>query len=407
MKVPGMRTSLTHPLQIAEIRPAAGHGLLGLSLCPGKQQPHAATGAWSRDLDLDLDLIAAWNAAVVVTLVEHHELERLQVQGMGEAVLARHMDWLHLPIRDQGVPGPGFEEAWSQAGPGLRSRLRAGANVFVHCMGGLGRAGTITARLLVELGWDAEEAIAHVRKVRPGAIETTGQFNHVLGQLPQPEPQPDTSIEAIRDRALGAMLGLAVGPFRLSAGTFTDDTSMALALADSLLERGGLDEADLMRRFVAWHERGDYSPTGTCFDIGITVRQALARFKRTGDPTAGSTDPMSAGNGSLMRLAPVAVRYWSDRAAMRDVAARQSRTTHGAPEAVHACVAYAELIADAMEGKAGSEVLAGRVGGDAGNIASIVAGSWRGKHRDQIRASGYVAHICRIVSALPTESVSH
>lgn len=182
------------------------------------------------------------------------------------------------------------------------------------------------------------------------------------------------------------------GPFRLAAGTFTDDTSMALALADSLLECGDLDEADLMQRFVAWHEQGQYSPTGTCFDIGITVRQALSRFRHTGDPIAGATDPMSAGNGSLMRLAPVAIRYWNDRPAMRDAAARQSRTTHGAPEAVDTCVAYAELVADAIAGKARSEVLAPRSSEYPGKVASILAGSWRGKHRDEIEASGYIAH---------------
>jgi len=93
-----------------------------------------------------------------------------------------------------------------------------------------------------------------------------------------------------------------------------------------------------------------------------------------------------------MRLTPVAIRYWRDRELLRDVAARQSRTTHGAPEAVDACIAYAEALADAIEGRPRSEVLRSRPGPYAGAISSIMAGSWRGKRRDDIRASGYVAH---------------
>jgi ADP-ribosyl-[dinitrogen reductase] hydrolase len=182
------------------------------------------------------------------------------------------------------------------------------------------------------------------------------------------------------------------GPFGLKAGEWTDDTAMALALADSLAADPKLDEADLMRRFVDWHESGMYSCTGSCFDIGITTRQALARWKKTGDPFAGSTDPQTAGNGSLMRLSPVAVSHFGNRALLRDVAARQSRTTHAAPEAVDACVAYAEALADAIEGAQRSEVLRARLDPYAGAIGLIMAGSWRGKPRHEIRASGYVAH---------------
>ena len=119
--------------------------------------------------DLDLDAVAAWNAAAVVSLVESLELERLQVSGLGEAVRDRHMEWVHLPIRDRDVPDGAFEAAWQDTGERLRDRLRAGFSVLVHCMGGLGRAGTIVSRLLVEIGWDPEQAIRAVRKVRPGA----------------------------------------------------------------------------------------------------------------------------------------------------------------------------------------------------------------------------------------------
>jgi ADP-ribosyl-[dinitrogen reductase] hydrolase len=182
------------------------------------------------------------------------------------------------------------------------------------------------------------------------------------------------------------------GPFGLSPGQWTDDTAMALALGDSLIERGALDEKDLMQRFVRWWREGTYSCTGHCFDIGTTTAAALGRFERSGDPIAGATDPMSAGNGSLMRLAPVAIRYWNDPAKLRDAAARQSRTTHAAPEAVDACVAYAEILARAIAGEPRAGVMARHRREWVGQIAPILAGSWRGRRRDQIRSSGYVAH---------------
>lgn len=415
-----MKTSLTHPLLIAEVTPGPGMGRIGITFCPGKMQPGAMSGAWSRDLGLDLDAIAAWGAAAVITLVEKRELAALNVAHMGEAVRDRHMAWHHLPIRDVTAPGADFEAEWRDTGESLRHLLRSGFDVLVHCKGGLGRAGTVAARLLVELGWEPERAIAEVRRVRPGAIETKEQERHILAAVMQDERQPDTSLSAMRSRAVGAMLGLAVGdaigttlefsardslplltgmvgggPFRLQPGEWTDDTAMALALGDSLEDCGGLDPDDLMRKFVSWRDEGTYSCTGTCFDIGITTSAALSRYLRTGDPLAGSTDPASAGNGSLMRLAPVAVRFFRLRDEMREAAANQSRTTHAAPEAVDACVAYAEMLADAINGWTMQAVLCDRaapVEPWAGRIEEILAGLWRGKGRAEIRASGYVAH---------------
>ena len=92
-----------------------------------------------------------------------------------------------------------------------------------------------------------------------------------------------------------------------------------------------------MERYVRWYRDGYMSSTGRCFDIGNTVSDALARFQATGEPFAGSTDRYSAGNGSLMRLAPVAMYYAANAALAIDRAARSSRTTHGAPQAVDAC----------------------------------------------------------------------
>lgn len=223
--------------------------------------------------------------------------------------------------------------------------------------------------------------------------------------------------EATLDRASGAFLGLAVGdaigttlefsprdscpamtdmigggPFGLDAGQWTDDTSMALCLADSLFERDRLDLHDLMKRFVRWWRQGENSSTGRCFDIGVTTRTALQRFEQTGDPVAGSTDPRTAGNGSLMRLAPVAVRWHADAKSAMAAAREQSVTTHAAPAAVDGCAYFAALLIEAIQGATKSQVLAPRTFEAKAEIASIATGSWRGKTRNEISSSGYVVH---------------
>jgi ADP-ribosyl-[dinitrogen reductase] hydrolase len=174
------RTSLTHPLQIAAISAGPALGRVGVTFCPGKYDEKAMSGYWDRDLDLDLDAIRDWGAAAVVTLVEQEELTLLRVERLGEEVLRRNMLWFHLPIVDVSTPSQEFERQWNASGNELRALLRSGRDVLVHCRGGLGRAGTIAARLLVELGMKPSAAIRQVRAIRPGAIETCGQAKYVL-----------------------------------------------------------------------------------------------------------------------------------------------------------------------------------------------------------------------------------
>lgn len=170
-----VRTSHTHPLQISELPAGPGMGRIGITFCPGKQDHAAATGAWERDLGVDLDAIAAWGARLVLTLVEPHELLLLKVPRLGLEVQRRGLLWCHLPITDFGVPSEHFERQWLSQGQEIRQLLRSGSDVVVHCRGGLGRAGMMAARLMVELGTAPDEAIRLVRRVRKGAIETPGQ----------------------------------------------------------------------------------------------------------------------------------------------------------------------------------------------------------------------------------------
>lgn len=175
------QTSLTHPLQIVAITAGPGFGRIGITFCPGKYDPAAMSGFWDRDLSLDLDAVRDWGAVAVVTLLEAWELGRLRVKRLGDEVLRRNMQWYHLPIVDGSIPDDQFEQRWLEAGEALRSMVRQRLDVLVHCRGGLGRAGMIAARLLVELGMDPADAVANVRALRPGAIETTEQKDFILG----------------------------------------------------------------------------------------------------------------------------------------------------------------------------------------------------------------------------------
>ena len=205
-----IQTSRTNPLRIAEVPFGTAGGLIGITFAPGKQQD-GMTAEHRRDLEADLDVIAAWNAAVVVTLVEAHELDALQIAGLGAAVRRRHMEWHHWPIGDYQVPDRAFMAAWPGRSALLRGVLARSGRVLVHCKGGLGRAGSVAARLLVEDGMPARAAIAAVRAVGPGAIETGPQEAWVAAGRPALLPEPDRGRIAAGYRATGALLGLAVG----------------------------------------------------------------------------------------------------------------------------------------------------------------------------------------------------
>lgn len=101
---------------------------------------------------------------------------------------ASGLTWLRLPIPDASVPGPSFEAAWVQAGPQWRGLLTRGDRIVIHCRGGLGRSGLVAARLLVELGDSAREALLRVRAARPGAVETAEQERYVLACEPPGTP---------------------------------------------------------------------------------------------------------------------------------------------------------------------------------------------------------------------------
>jgi ADP-ribosylglycohydrolase len=194
------------------------------------------------------------------------------------------------------------------------------------------------------------------------------------------------SFEPIEDMVGG-------GPFRLEPGQWTDDTSMALCLAESLIRCQGLDLVDQLEQYVRWYRHGHNSSTGALFDIGNATREALERFERTGEAYAGSTHPRSAGNGSIMRLAPVPLAYAFDLSAAAEQSGESSRTTHGATAAVDACRYLGLLIATAARGAEKQAVLSEELwqnGTLVPEIEEIALGSFKRKEPPEIQGSGYV-----------------
>lgn len=187
---------------------------------------------------------------------------------------------------------------------------------------------------------------------------------------------------------LGDMVG--GGPFGLLPGQWTDDTSMALCLAESLLTKNGFDATDQMGRYLNWWRWGYLSSTGDCFDIGMTGKAALERFEVTKDAFAGSTDPSSAGNGALMRLAPVVLFFYPDLLKVQAFACDSTRTTHGAPEALDCSQLLAYVLARGLDGATKHAMLdASTLHLSSPKVAALAAGSYLKKAESEVAGTGY------------------
>lgn len=221
-----------------------------------------------------------------------------------------------------------------------------------------------------------------------------------------------------RARYRGSLLGLAVGdalgaPYEglprgsfgpvedmvggghrgLRVGTWTDDTSMALCLADSLVSRRGFDLRDQLDRYLRWLRDGYLSSAEYAFGLGHTVSRALARYELTGDAySSGLTEPLSAGNGSLMRLAPVPLFFAADRAEAIRFSGESSRATHATRLAIDGCRYFGALVAGAAAGLPKDDILAEDYfeGELAPEVEAVARGSFR--RDDPPDASGYVVH---------------
>ncbi len=228
---------------------------------------------------------------------------------------------------------------------------------------------------------------------------------------------------AFVSRAKGAMLGLALGdalgttlefkskdsyapltdmvgggPFRLNAGEWTDDTSMALCLADSLLDKGGHDAQDQIERYLRWREDGENSVKGYCFDIGNTVSSAINRYLDIGDPNAGIEESYTAGNGSLMRLAPAVIFFSTVKGVSKKtlfaMAEASSIVTHAEPRAIQGCQIMAYLMDEVFHGERDKTALLSSLKSEFTDVHedffALVSGAFVSKSRDEINGTGFV-----------------
>ena len=367
------KTSQSHPLEIAHVEVAGGR--LGMTFCPGKKQPRALSGDWDRDLDADLEAVRRWQPAAVVTLIESHELEELEVPELGARIEDAGIDWHHVSIPDAGIPAAVAEARWHYTAARAARLLSEGRGVLLHCKGGLGRTGTMAARLAIQLGWEPDEAIRAVRAARPGAIENDLQESYVRRIVPG-QPLPDEP--ALVERTLGCLLGGAVGDgfgfeveftrlaeilakhgpqglrqpvYRQGRLLVTDDTQMTMFTAEGLLvaaeplAAGDLEAVELaihdaQRRWLSTqYPPGQPPPPGGWLlgqevlhhqrAPGNTCCSALASGRR-GTPEEPIND--SKGCGGVMRVAPIGLlggRLDAEQAC--DLAIRAAAQTHGHP----------------------------------------------------------------------------
>ena len=341
-----------------------------------------------------------------------------------------------FPIEDNNIP---TEAVMGQIQKVLHDAVAEGKLCYVHCWGGHGRTGTVAGCWMVEKGLSAHEALRliterrkhdpHLAKNSSPQMEAqrklVGSWKRKSTEVPKAKDiKPVQPVCSLADRLNGALIGLAVGdalgttiefkapgsfvpvkdmvgggPFGLKPGQWTDDTSMALCMAESLIDRRCFDPVDQLARYVKWWKHGYLSSTGKFFDIGGQTRTALSEHQATGKPFCGPTGENNAGNGSLMRLAPVAMAYATSPLKAIVYAGESSRTTHGTRECVDACRYFGGLLVGAIQGRTKSELLAPgyspvpglwQVEPLAKKVASVANGSFLTKQPPAIRGTGYV-----------------
>ena len=327
------------------------------------------------------------------------------------------LDYVRFPIRDMSTPSAPLMLAILDA---ISAAVAAGRRVYVHCWGGVGRTGTVMGCWYVRQGLSAEAAlarIAHLRAHIPGSAPETPEQVAMIRGWAEPSADLATQMRARRDRYRGALLGLAIGdavgttlefepwpvqhpiadmvgggPFNLQVGQWTDDTSMALCLAESLIHQQAFDAHDQLQRYVRWWREGYHSAKSYCFDIGMTTAQALAHFEQTGAVVANTTAPNMAGNGSLMRLVPVVMAFAGDEGATARYARESSQTTHATRVAVEACQGYALMLRAALLGAPSADVWQvthERLPELHAELAEVFAGSYQHRQPPVIQGSGY------------------
>jgi ADP-ribosylglycohydrolase len=353
---------------------------------PGSAEGGAATRARLRRL-------LQAGVSCFVDLTQPHELAPYELE------LPPSVDYLRKPIPDHGIPQqPGHMAEILDC---LHDALRRGQPIYLHCRAGIGRTGMVAGCLLVERGLAGEQALAELNRrwqacaraaQWPQVPETAEQVDYVRGwKRPAPlagadpllEPAALSAARGLRERFQGALVGQALGdavaaatqyrrpgkftpvgdllgggPFELPRGGWSDDTAMALCLAESLLHCEGFDAGDQVARYRRWQREGYLSATGQCLGITAATARALAMAQWRRQPFSGSHDPEALDPESLSRVAPVVLYFFARPALATEHAADAARTTCQAPAVLTACRALAQALLAALAGRPKDVVLA-------------------------------------------------
>jgi ADP-ribosylglycohydrolase len=297
------------------------------------------------------------------------------------------VQYVRKPIPDHGLPRA--REHMSEIQAVIDAALASGRRIYVHCRAGIGRTSLAVACHLMEHGLSADEALIRLNELWrdnershtwPDVPETDEQRDYILAWSPHADPlqTPDVldAARTLRERFQGGLLGLAVGdalaahtqfrkpgsfapigdllgggPFDLPRGAWTDDTAMALLLAESLLEREGFDAHDQVQRFARWQREGYGSATGQCVGISANVARALASALYKRQPFAGSHDPEQLDKDPLSRVAPVIMYFFADAPTAVAKAAEAARLTAQAPMVLDCVRLLAAMVHQALSGR--------------------------------------------------------
>ena len=352
---------------------------------PGGLTPELTRERLSRLLQAGIDCF--------LDLTQPHEIAPY------DASLPANVDYLRCAILDHGTPrDPGMMTQIMQC---LRGALREGRVVYLHCRAGIGRTGMVAGCLLAEQGLSGEEALAEINRLWrqsarsgqwPSVPETAEQIEYVRRWKPLPAQESDpllapstlAAARPLRGRFQGALFGLATGdavaaatqyrrpgrftpvgdllgggPFDLPRGGWSDDTAMALCLAESLIERQGFDARDQVTRYRRWQQEGYLSATGQCVGITAGTARALALAQWRRQAFSGPHDPAILDPEALSRVAPVAMYYFAQGATVAaEQAADAARTTCQAPLVLDSCRALGRALHAALSGRPKTAILA-------------------------------------------------
>ena len=359
-----------------------------MTLCPGKCSASLYGYTWQRDLDGDMQKVMDWGADTVVTLMETDELQSCNALAIKDVCAKADIEWHHLPIRDVDIPDNQFEQIWTYSGTRLRLTLNKGKRVLLHCLGGLGRTGTIAARLLVELGWDNETAIDTVRKSRPGAIQTFAQEEYARNCHSLKEHNYER-ISQLMGCVFGGAIGDGLGflvefdsindirkiyghkgvtiPVRDDKITVSDDTQMTLFTLEGLLRAQGLSPdmmvEEVRNAYLDWIcTQSDRLANDKIFgrlahSSALQVRRApgntcLGALDAGGNGTPYKPINGSKGCGAVMRVAPAGFFFSNlNELQIFELGMRTGALTHGHMTSSLSSGAMALMISGLMRGE--------------------------------------------------------